>query len=538
MDSELSAQPETEAQMSGPGVSRRNLLKAGGGFVVAAGIIGGFPDMAMAATTAKKKGGTLRVGVVGSTNDIIDGQKIVAKADQARLVAGFETLLAFDENFSPVNTYGLAESVTAKSLTQYVIKLRKGVTFHNKKPLNAEAVIFSMQRLVDEKLALPSYKALKDFIDPSPAGLKKIDALTVEVNLLKPLVDFKSTLAGYTNTIVPVGYTTGGSGTGPYVLKSFTPGRESVHVKNPNYWKKGKPTFDEVRIIDFADKAALVNALRSKQIDAAVDIALTDIDPLKATPGIKVTEVAGGAWLTIVMMADKAPFDNPKVRQAMRLLIDRKQILDRALGGHGKIGNDLFGYIDENFNANKYPQRNQDIAKALDLLKQAGYSKEKPLEVELAAPDDTGGLIPMAQAFAEQAKATDGVVKITAKAMDSTYWDTVYTKVGMYTSYWSPRAYLAQIAATAGFGETNYEKANPAYADLYAKATGEPDDAKRKELIKQLQKFDYEEGCYIIPVFNSFADAFSDKLQGVVERPSQLNLDYYGRGFQDLSLKK
>jgi peptide/nickel transport system substrate-binding protein len=525
-------------QAESGGITRRDVLKGAGAFVITAGLVSGMPNMAVAATkkpAKAKKGGKLRVGVVGSTNDIIDGQKIVAKADQARLVAGFETLLAFDENFKATNTYGLAQSVETKSLTQYVIKLRKGIKFHNKTPFNAASVIYSMQRLVDEKVGLPSYKALKDFIDPSPAGLRRIDDLTVEVNLKQPLVGFDATLAGYTNAMVPVGYTGGGSGTGPYILKSFTPGRESTHVKNPNYWRKGKPIFDEVTIIDFADKPALVNALRSGQIDAAVDIALSDIEPLKTTPGITVNEVSGGAWLTIVMMADKAPFDNPKVRQAMRLLIDRKQILDRALQGHGKIANDLFGFIDETFNANKPPQRTQDVAKAVALLKEAGYSKDKPLEVELAAPDDTGGLIPMAQAFAEQAKATDGIVKITAKAMDSTYWDTVYTKVPMYTSYWSPRAYLAQIAATKGFGETNYEKVNPAYADLYTKATAEPDPAKRLEIIKQLQKFDYEDGCYIIPVFNAFADAFSSKLVGVVERPSQLNLDYYGRGFQDLS---
>jgi peptide/nickel transport system substrate-binding protein len=119
--------------------------------------------------------------------------------------------------------------------------------------------------------------------------------------------------------------------------------------------------------------------------------------------------------------------------------------------------------------------------------------------------------------------------------MDSAYWDSTYAKVPFYTSYWSPRAYLAQIAATAGYGETLYEKTNPKYNELFVKASGEANDAARLAIIKQLQQLDYEEGAYIIPVFNSFADGFSNKLKGVVQRPSQLNLDYYGRGFQDLS---
>ena len=520
------------------GISRRDLFKGAGAFAITTALIGGIPLTASAAVASKpKRGGTLRVGVVGSTNDIIDGQTIVAKADQARLMAGFETLLAFDEKFKPSNKFGLAESVVGKSTTDYVITLKKGIKFHNGKAVTADDVVYSFQRLLDAKLALPSYKALKDFIDP--AQVKKIDARTVEITLLKPSVDFKSTLSAYTNTIVPVGYTREGPqvGTGPYKLASFTPGRESRHVRNALYWQKGKPYFNEIVIQDFADKPALVNALRSGQIDAAVDVPLTDIGPLSTTAGLKVNEVAGGAWLTIVMLTDRAPYNDPKVRQAMRLVINRQEILDRALQGRGRIGNDLFGYIDETYNANKFPQRTQDIAKAVSLLTAAGYSKDKPLEVDLPAPDDTGGLIPMAQAFAEQAKATGGILKVNAKAMDATYWDTTYAKTPLYTSYWSPRAYLAQIGATAGYGETLYEKTNSKYNELYVAAVGEADDAKRLALIKQLQQFDYDDGAYIIPVFNSFADAYKDKLQGIVNRPGQLNLDYYGRGFQELWFK-
>ena len=530
---------DDQADQPTGGITRRDLLKGAGMFAITTGLLGGIPLTASAATVASKpkKGGTLRVGVVGSTNDLFDGQTIVAKADQARLVSGFETLLAFDETFKPSNKYGLAQTVEAKSLTQYVITLKKGIKFNNGKPVTADDVVYSFQRLLDAKLGLPSYKALKDFIDP--AQVVKTGPLTVTINLMKPSVDFKSTLCAYTNTIVPVGYTREGPqvGTGPYKVTSFTPGRESRHVRNTFYWQKGKPYFDQVIIQDFADKPALVNALRSGQIDAAIDIALTDIGPLSTTPGIKVNEVAGGAWLTIVMMTDKAPFNDPKVRQAMRLVINRQEILDRALQGHGKIGNDLFGFIDQSYNANKFPQRTQDVAKAVALLTAAGYSKDKPLEVDLPAPDDTGGLIPMAQAFAEQAKATGGILKVNAKAMDSAYWDTTYAQVPLYTSYWSPRAYLAQIGATAGYAETNYEKTNAQYQALYVQATGEPDDAKRLAIIKQLQQFDYDDGAYIIPVFNSFADAYVDKLQGVVNRPGQLNLDYYGRGFQDLWFK-
>ena len=524
-----------ESETASAGISRRELLLGAGAFTMTTALFGSMPLTAVAATAKPKKGGTFRLGVVGSTNDILDAQTIVAKADQARLVPGFETLLEFDPSFKTENVYGLADTVDVKSPSQYVVRLKKGITFHDGKTISADDLIYSYGRLLDSKLALPSFKALSPFLDPA-TGLKKLDARTVQFDLKLPNVGFKSTLAAYTNTLVPVGYTREGKqiGTGPYKVASFTPGRESRHTRNPNYWGKGRPYFDDIIIQDFADKTALVNALLSSQIDAAVDVPLPQIAQLKGSPGINVNEVSGGAWLTIAMLTDRAPFNDGRVRQAMRLIIDRQQILDRVLQGHGTIGNDLFGFIDQTYNANKFPQRVPDIAKAVALLKEAGFTKDKPLEFDLAAPDDTGGLIPLVQAFAEQAKATDGVVKVNAKAMDSTYWDTTYAKVPVYTSYWSPREYLPQIAATAGYGETLYEKTNPQYQTLYTQASGEPDEAKRVAIIKQLQTLDYNEGAYIIPVFNSFADAYKTKLQGVVNRPGQLNLDYYGRGFQNL----
>ena len=527
---------------NGTRITRRELLKGVGIVTVSTGLLGSLPLTSLAAATKKaKKGGTLRVGVVGSTNDIVDGQAIVAKADQARLMAGWETLMTFDQTFTPQTAYGLATSAKQTGPTSGVVTLRKGIKFHNGKPVTADDVVYSWQRLLDPKVGLPTYKAATPFYDP--AMIKKVDAYTVQFTMKQATNGFLATLAGYVNTVVPVGYARDGEqiGTGPYQLKSFTPGRESTHVRNKFYWQPGKPHFDTVIIQDFADKTALVNALLSGQVDAAVDIPLTAIAQITGTSGFTVNEITGGAWLPIVMRTDVKPFDDPRVRQALRFILDRPAVLARALGGHGEVGNDLFGRIDPLYNANKFPQRTQDIAKAVSLLSAAGYSKDHPLEFDLPAPDDTGGLIPLAQAFAEDAKKTDGVLKVTAKAMDSTYWNTVYPSAGkaapagIYTSYWSPRTYLAQIAATAGYEETLYEKANAKYNDIYLQASGETDTAKYTDLIKQLQAFDYNEGAYIIPVFNAFADAFTSKLQGVVKRPSQLNLDYYGRGFQDLS---
>jgi len=453
------------------GFSRRHFIQGISSAAIAAGVMSTSSLSALAAPFAAKQGGTLKIGVVGGANDLFDANYIVAKADQARLMSTFETLLTFNEKFQPVTANGLAESAKANSPTKYTVKLRKGVKFHDGSLLSADDVIATFKRLLDPAQKTTG-KPLRTFLDPS--GLVKIDNLTVEFNLKLPNVDWLSVLCGYTYAIAKAGYDGKTQiGTSGYKLVSFTPGRESVH-----------------------------------------------------TP--------------FCMRLDIKPFDDNNVRQALRMIVDRKQMLNRVLSGHGKIGNDLYGYIDENYNANNYPDKKQDIAGAVALLKKSGYTKANPLRVELTAPDDTSGLVLMIQTLAEQAKKTDGVVIIDAKVIDGgTYWSAKgqYMNTGFYTTYWSGRSYLAQAAASMDvYPDTKFPPAGSTFRKDYELASGTVNAKKRREIVARMQKEEYEKGAYIIPFFNNFADAYSTKVQGVVVRPAQLNMDYYQHGFKYISL--
>lgn len=526
------------SEIENSGLSRRHFIQGLGSAAIAAGVMSTSSINALAAPFAIKKGGVLKIGVVGGANDLFDANYIVAKADQARLMSTFETLLTFNEKFQPVTTNGLAASAKANSPTKYTIKLRKGVKFHDGSLLSADDVIASFKRLLNPAITTTG-KPLRTFLDPS--GLVKIDNLTVEFNLKLPNVDFLATLAGYTYAISKAGYDGKNQiGTSGYKLVSFTPGRESVHRRFNDYWDAKNVHLNEVRIIDFADKTALVNALIAKQIDVAVDIPFEQFKTLKSKKYLNVVENSAGAWLAFCMRIDIKPFDDNNVRQALRLLVDRKQMLNRVLSGHGKIGNDLYGYIDANYNANAYPQRQQNVAAAVALLKKSGYSKSKPLRVELTAPDDTSGLVLMIQTLAEQAKKTGGVVIIDAKVIDGgTYWSSKgqYMNTGFYTTYWSGRSYLAQAAASMDtYPETKFPPANSKFRKDYELASGTINAKKRREIIARMQKEEFEKGGYIIPFFNNFADAYSTKVVGVVKRPAQLNMDYYAHGFKYISL--
>ena len=168
-------------------LSRRDVLMGAGGVMMAGGLAAcgsssssstEAPQSSTAITGTPKTGGNFRLGVTGGgAKDIIDGQNIVTKPDQARLVTAWETLLTFDDNYQ-LTTDGLAKSVTADNPKQYTIKLRQGIEFHNGKTMTADDVIYSLQRIGGKANGLTGYAATATM---DIAGMKKIDKYTVRL---------------------------------------------------------------------------------------------------------------------------------------------------------------------------------------------------------------------------------------------------------------------------------------------------------------------------------------------------------------------
>lgn len=475
-----------------------------------------------------KKGGTLRLGIVGGTNDILDGQYIVAKPDQARLVMGFEPILCYDENFNISYEHALAENVEVVAADHYIIKLKSGITFHNGNPVTADDLVYSFERRLSPEFPT---QVLATLLDKS--GITKVDDLTVDIKLLQPAVTFLNSLAEYTSTVVPVGYKAfSGSvddqiGTGPFMLKSFTPGAESVHVRYDGYWG-GPALLDEVQVIDFADAAAAVNAFTSGQVDVLADLPYAQAEAVKADSNLTLLVSQAGSWLPIVMAIDQAPFDDVRVRQAMRLIPDREQMVQQVLSGYGTVGNDMYGVLDGSY-PKDFPQRTQDLEKAKALLEEAGQAG---LTIDLFAPDDTAGLPEMSAAFAEMAKGAG--VTVNVKVLDGgTYWGDQYTKYTFSTSFWGTRPYLNQVAAGVSvYPETHWPPKDSDFTDRYNAALAETDQDKRYELIRGLQQEEYDNGGYIIWGFNNLLDAHANYVMGLTARPNVLNLDHFGRGMK------
>jgi peptide/nickel transport system substrate-binding protein len=522
-------------------ITRRRLL-INTGVVVGGAMLAG--PLAACGTTSStggtpssspKRGGNFRLGVTGGgASDKVDGQTITTKPDQARLIAGWETLLEYDRNYK-LQTTGLAESVTQDAPDKWTIRLKQGITFHNGKTLSADDVIYSLRRILTSSEGLFGGAGLSS-VDPN--AITKDDDRTVRLKLKQPDSTIGDQLGQYYNGIVPTGYTRKGDqvGTGPYKLQSFTPGQQSVHVRNPNYWRGGgQPYFDQVTVIDFPDTAAQFNALLGGQIDAMTDIPAADINVVRGHGGLAILEGQGADWRPLCMAIDMPPFDDNNVRQAFRLMVDRNAMLQQVFSGHGRVANDLYSPFDPAYDS-ALPQRHQDIAQAKSLLHKAGKDN---LVVDLHTTDGAAGMVTSATIFATQAKAAGVTVNVHN---DPNYYGDQYLKLAFSVDFWGTRNYLPQVAngslPTSPYNECHWPPKSGTgsnYISLYQDALKETDAGKRADIIHQMQKLEYDYGGYIIPMFNNLVDAYSTKVAGFVNgSKATLNLDTFGHGYRTI----
>ncbi|HEY0389472.1 MAG TPA: ABC transporter substrate-binding protein [Gaiellales bacterium] len=529
-------------------LSRRELLLGAGGLALAGTLAacgGGSTSSSGGGGTGggggtPKKGGNFRLGVTGGgSKDIIDGQSIITKPDQARLVAGFETLLVYDSQYrlpsAGGNQEGLAQEVTQDKPDQWTIKLRDGIQFHNGKTLSADDVIYSIQRILNPKEGLFGGAGLGS-VDPK--NIEKMDNLTVRLHLKNADSTIGDQLGQYYNGIVPEGYSRTGPlkyvGTGPYTVESFQPGQASVHKKYANYWRTGQPYFDQVTITDFSDPSAQVNALLAGQIDAMTDIPFAQIEVAKSHGGLSILEGQGGGWLPLCMAVDMKPFDDVRVRQAMRLIVDRQAMLEQVLSGHGRVANDLYSPFDPAYDTS-LPQRETDVEQAKSLLKAAGY---EGLTVDLHTTDGAAGMVDSANVFAQQAKAAGVTINVKN---DPNYYGDQYLKLPFSVDFWGTRNYLPQVAngsiPTAPYNECHWppKSGNGSdYVSLYQQALAEVNPTKRADIIHTMQSEEYNYGGYIIAFFNNLVDAYSSKIAGFEQNRGTLNLDSFGHGFRTI----
>jgi len=506
-----------KAAVGGAALSASGLLAACGGSDSSSG--GGAANTGTGAPAPVKlrAGGALRVGSTGGgAKDTIDAHLPTTDPDIMRQWNLYESLAVRTPDFSELEML-IAESIepVGSKPDAWTVRLKDGIEFHNGKTVGADDVIFSLKRITDPKDPKVGNSSIS-YIDRD--NLKKIDERTVRIPLKLTNAAFPDDLGQYFNAIVPTDYDPKQPvGTGPFKYQSFSPGQRSVFVKNPNYWQTGRPYADQLTIIDFPDDTARTNALLGGQVEAINNLPAAQLASIRGNPNLKVLSSPTGAWQPFTMRIDAAPFDDVKVRQAMRLIVDREQMVQQVLSGQGSVANDLYARYDPMY-ASDLPQRKQDLEQAKSLLKQAG---KEGLTVELVTSPVFNGIVEAAQVFAEQAKGAGVNVKVR-KVDTGTFYGDNYLKWPFAQDFWASRVYLAQVAQgdlpNSPFNETHWGKGK--FESLINQARGTVDEAKRKEILHEAQQMQYEQGGYIIPYFSNIIDAYSAKIGGFVPAKS------------------
>jgi len=497
-------------------ISATAVLLASGGF--AAFGAGAF------STTASASSATACVNIAGieSSGSKINLDPENQPSSQSSMYVDVTHDRLLDKNNSFQVSPQLATSYSSnKTATVWTFKLRHGVKFQDGKPFTAADVVYTYKRLLDPKGNSEALSSFSSFL--SPGGIKAVNPYEVRFTTKAPVAQFPVLITTKDTWIVENGATNAqiasqGMGTGPFEPVNFAPGATTYQFKrNPNYWQSGLP---KAPCLDFSivQEAASANAaIETGQVDLVQSTDLSTLNTLKTNSSIKLLATPPSTSVTLAMQINKAPFNDNRVRQALKDVVNRKQMVAVALFGYGAVG-------DDNPVPPTSPQAwrkvvpGQNIAAAKRLLKAAGYGPNHPLSVTLYSGSYITGSLSVAELYKQMAaQAGINVNLITTPA--ATYFATTWPKQVFRGSAWSLRP--AEVSLPLEFegapplngdNETNWH--NSQYNALVAKGAATLSTAKSNSYYKQAEKMLTLNGGAIIPVFFDTVAAIRSNCSG------------------------
>jgi peptide/nickel transport system substrate-binding protein len=540
------------------GYSRRDFFRRSLGAAV---IVGGLPAILDACTKAGESTpspvasgsastgsttGTLRVGW-SSEPDTLNPLTSFSSEAQEVLQLVYDKLNDYDADLNI--TPSLAESTTASSDGKTVTyALRSGVTWHDGTPFTADDVVFTFALIGDQGQSQYA-QWLTDMTD-----VKATDPSTVEVTYKRP----QAFDPGLAIPIVPKhlwgDMTTAQTqkfandtpiGTGPFTFDSWERGQTISVQRNPDFW--GTPAGASTVIwVLYQNEDVMAQGLEANEVDILSEVPPTIWDGLSTGGDVKPISLPGFSFhhIGINVSASSTSGGNPllldrNVRQALSLAVDRNQLVQIALAGHGKPGSVLLPPAMGDFQLQiaDGAQLNANADKAKQLLDQAGYApgadgiREKGgqrLEFRLIAIESTTVDVRAAQLFANAAKAVG--IKLDLTTLDeNTLGSTVYNAdapdwdifVWGWDSGVNDPNYLLGVPLTSQInGNNDVYYSNPTYDSLYDQQATELDLPTRLDLVHRMQQIYYDDCAYIIMWYQEKLQAYrTDTFTGWTETP-------------------
>ncbi len=483
------------------GISRRSFMH----YSMAAGMTASAAT-GLWTTSAKaepKSGGTFRVAQHdGNTADTFEPGKYQSNAEIAMVHAtrSFLTMINPDGTLGPDLATEWSASPDAK---EWTFKLNSNATFHDGKKVTANDVIASMNQHRGEdstsaaKALLTSVQEITDNGDGS-----------VTFKMESGNADLPWLMTDYHLCIVPANEDgsanwQSGMGSGPYkiVKNEFGVGAQ---LARHDGWHGEGAYFDEVEFTYINDPNARQTALITGDADAATLLENKTLALLQRDPNVEVENVPSAQAITMPMFCDQAPFDNVDVRMALKLAINREELVEKITFGAATVGNDFHHSPAMPYWPESIEQRQYDPDKAKSLLKKAGM---EGLEVNFSTADSiTTGAVDAAVLYAEQAKAAGIKINVVREPNDG-YWADVWLKKPWCMVTWGARPtpdvmYSLAYKDDAAWNESHWK--NPRFNELLLQAKAELDDGKRAEMYTEMAQLARDDGGTIIPYFPNF----------------------------------
>ena len=457
---------------------------------------------------AEASGGTLRFSALGG-GSAIDPRNIYSVLAYHSMASAFDFLALHGEDGLEL---GVAKSMTpSEDATKWTVHLRDDVRFHDGRPLHAEDIAFSIRFLGDWETS-PYFAA--GWADVDFENMAAVDDHTLEIPLFRPRADYLDAALALYTPVIPQGIDDLilPNGSGPFRVASNDQADGVELIRNEDWWGPA-PSLDGAVTIPINDSNARINALKSGEIDFAYQltpaIGLAEQD----NPDIVVERsTLGSTGLGFSMNTSFPPFDDPRLREAMKLAIDRQQMVNGVLLGQGEIGNDLMGLGMVGYN-DRLPQRSRDLEQATALFAAAGIS-----ELSLSASEVAPGLLAASELLVSQladAGVTLSIEEIPPDAFFSDFARILSTPLQtMYFVNRPPTVHLPSfLGSTATFNPTAF--ATPEFDEALTAAQSTVDEAARDEHLLRAQEIEWADGGSIVWGYSPMILAYAPHVTNV-----------------------
>ncbi len=505
----------------------------------AAYAMAGLP-MPASAQDAPKKGGIIRLSMRVQDLKSPHTYSWIEGANAARQVLDYLTFTGID-NITRPNLVSKWDA--SPDLKSWTMTLRNDVTWRKGKKFTADDAVWNIKRLLDAKTGSSTVGLLKGFIldefeteeVDTKTGKKKKSTKLWDANAIEKVDDFTFRLNGKTSNLgIPEAlfhypalmmdpeengeFKVGSNGTGAFEMIELEVGKRAVFVNHKRPHWGGGGHIDRFEVIDNGeDPATQVGALASKQVDMVYQGAIATLPAVEQLQHIQVNSV-DTAYTAVARVHSIKPFDDKRVRQALRLATDTEATLMAAHRGLGRPG-------DHHHVSPVHPEyadiggSKRDVAKAKKLLADAGYPGG--IDTEIAARPAPDWELLAVQAMVEQWKEAGIRVKINVMP-SSQYWDN-WTKVPFGFTTWAHRPLGTMVLGLAyrtgaAWNESNWSNAD--FDKLITEAEGYLDVEKRRAIMAKIEQLMLDEGPVVVPLWRAVFNFTDKKIKGYKIHPS------------------